>query len=274
MATSAEKQAGKGTKQQEKEVIWLQYLKQLAVLSGIFQHREATKEATIREYMTKYRNGEELPALTAARVNDGLYLIDGFHRYEALKRLYETERPREIEVVVIPCKDEKEARWIGAQGNMRHGLQLTRKDRRNVFRVYVEAGKHREEESRGRRHKWRKYKSWRQIAKDLGINHRTAHEWMKKDFKNIWEEMIGEEGHDMSEVDTMGKQRGPMSMTEAAIDSVDKAYQAAQGIEKEAERLEVIRHVQALAKRLMQEHLGRVPHGEEQGVFGEPESDF
>lgn len=248
------------------EYLTMDELRKLSVLPDVFQHRENLREATIREYATKYRNGEEFPALMVAQIEDGLFLIDGFHRLEALKRLYGPEMLKVVSVEIVQCKDEKEARWIGAQRNMRHGVPLTRKDRRNVFNAYVDAGMH-----------WKvyrkKYKSWRQIATDVGITHKTARDWMKQDHRKIWEKMSGEEGSDMHDKETMGE-RQPVTLAEAAMESIDQAYQTSLGITSNAERREVVKHVESIHRRLVQELYDVTPPGERRGLLRELETDF
>lgn len=248
------------------EYLTMNQLRELTVLPDVFQHREYLREATIREYFTKYRNGEEFPPLLVAQIKEGLFLIDGFHRFEALKRLCHKQKPKLVPVEIVQCRDEKEARWIAAQRNMRHGLPLTRKDRRNVFNAYVGAGQH-----------WKvyrkQYKSWRQIAKDMGIDHKTARDWMEKDHRKIWEKMSGEEREDMHDKDTMGS-RQPMTLVQTVMESIDLAYQTSLGINSQAEKREVVKHVESFHRRLLQELFDVTPPSERRGLLRELEMDF
>lgn len=244
----------------------LDEVRKLSALPEVFQHRDKNSRTVIRDYRNKYRNGEAFPPLTVAEINKGMFLIDGFHRFWALWRIYGPDAPKTIPVEIFQCKDTKEALWIGAQKNMRHGLRLTTKERRNIFNIYVQAKMHWKE--------YRKeYKSWRQIGKDHGIDHKTAQMWMKEDHRKIWQNMTGKDGHDMQDVDT-GKRIKPWTLAEFALECATEIFRTTQGIQKESERLEVIRAVRDLHKRLVQEQYDKVSPEGARGLFADPEMDF
>ena len=101
----------------------------------------------------------------------GFILMDGWHRVQATQ----LNGWNHIRARIISVASPKEYRWIAAKGNRTHGIRLTRADRREVFRAYVEAGEHR----KGRRG----FKSAREMARELQgiVSHVYVPVWMKQD---------------------------------------------------------------------------------------------
>ena len=157
------------------------------VLDPNTQIRAETCTTTTREYRENMRLGAVFPPITVAQVDPedrerGFVLIDGWHRVTATKAL---GRPT-IDALVLPGVTPKEYRWQAAQANRRHGLRLSRGDRREVFKAYVQAGKHRV--GRGTR-----IKSAREMAKDLEgiVSDRRIPVWMRQDFPKVYRAMQG-----------------------------------------------------------------------------------
>lgn len=151
-----------------------------------------TDPETVKEYREAMKQDAQFPPLVVVRVDPkdeqkGFILIDGWHRFRAMQAL---ERET-TDVTVISEEDPNRFQWLAAQGNRTHGLKLTRKDKRNVFRAYVKAGEHRTGKI-GRA----KIKSARQMSKELQgiVSHRYLPTWMQQDFPSIYRVMLSQGG--------------------------------------------------------------------------------
>jgi hypothetical protein len=87
----------------------------------------AFDEATAQEYCDQIFEGAEFPPLEVAQVKDKFYLWDGFHRFEAYKRL---ER-RKIPVSITKVASKEAALELALGANQKHGLRLTNADKRH-----------------------------------------------------------------------------------------------------------------------------------------------
>jgi hypothetical protein len=121
-----------------------------------------------------------MPPIKVALIEDARVVVDGWHRLAALEKIgrYEVEG----EIVKATAR---EALWLAAQANLEHGLPLKSPEIRAAFRAYIRAQQHRG--PRGN------LKSYRQIAQELGGVRRytTIRNWMKKDFRKIFDAMGG-----------------------------------------------------------------------------------
>jgi len=156
------------------------------VMDPTTQIRGNTSSGTVREYQDAMRAGAEFPPITVAPVDPeddakGFVLIDGWHRVLAAQALGLVQ----IAAQVIPETNPRRYRWLAAQGNRSHGLRLSRSDKREVFRAYVQAGEHRT--GRGTQ-----IKPARQMARDLQgiVSDRRIPEWMKQDFPKVYRAML------------------------------------------------------------------------------------
>jgi len=130
----------------------------------------------VEEYATAYRNGAVFPPVEVGKKGNGFVLIDGFHRLAALKKI-----SAEVVEAVVTDEPEKEWKWIAAKRNLIHGKPLTRDEKRNAFKAYMDAEKYMNKYSRA-------LKSYREIAVDLMVvKHTTLWYWMKEDYPEIWE---------------------------------------------------------------------------------------
>lgn len=158
------------------------------VLDPATQIRQETSAATVRQYRDAMRAGAVFTPITVAPVDPededkGFVLIDGWHRVAAVQALGGVT----IDAVVVTGVSPNEYRWIAAEKNRTHGLRLTSADKREVFRAYVQAGRHRME-NRGRR-----VKSAREMARDLQgiVSDRRIPVWMRQDFPKVYRAMRG-----------------------------------------------------------------------------------
>jgi hypothetical protein len=150
------------------------------VLDDRFQFRPLDR-GTVKKYASVYRADIEMPPVKVANLKGALILVDGWHRVAARESLGE----QDVEAIEIPASSEKEVRWLAAQANLEHGLPLKPKQYREVFRAYVKARRHRNENG--------SFKSYREIATELGgaRGHTTIRNWMEQDFPGLFRAMGG-----------------------------------------------------------------------------------
>lgn len=139
------------------------------------QVRSKLSEPHIKSLMRLLQTHVELEPVSVANVNGEHILVDGWHRCAAYERLgWQRIRAR----IITP--DEKEVPWLAAQANLRHGLRLSSRDSKKVFRAYVKSGMHRNGAG---------YKSYREIGRDLGRFHSTIQKWMESMFPSVHRKM-------------------------------------------------------------------------------------
>ena len=144
-----------------------------------FQVRNAINQATVKRYADMMKAGKKLAPIKLASVDGSLMLVDGWHRVAAHESLgLETAQ---AEIVVCSFK---EAQWLAASANLEHGLPLKISEMRNVFRAYIETGRH---------ITGKKMQSYREIGTILGKPHTTIRNWMLEDFPDVAEKMGGGE---------------------------------------------------------------------------------
>ncbi|MES2181108.1 MAG: hypothetical protein V4493_03305 [Pseudomonadota bacterium] len=148
-------------------------------LNQILQARLDMKSTTVKDYEKAYANGANFPPLLVAEINDykgrSVYLLlDGWHRYQAMVNI-SWEHLVNVRSLKIPKGTPIEHLiFLGGRENLKNGLNLSTKDKRELFRAYVK-GKHNK--------KGRSYKSYREIASVLQfVSYQTLHTWMQKDF--------------------------------------------------------------------------------------------
>jgi hypothetical protein len=147
------------------------------VLDATFQARAKLDQGAVRRYADMMRANVEFPPIVIAKLNGAPVVIDGWHRVKAATRTKQTT----LSAVIIE-KGEHELAWLAAEANLKHGVPLKASERRNVFRAFVRAGRHRT----GRR-----IKASREIAAELYglISHTSVMNWMREDFPTVWRQM-------------------------------------------------------------------------------------
>lgn len=186
------------------------------------QVRGGTDPRVVKRYRQAMAADEVFPPLLVAEVNGALLLVDGFHRLAAMAALCMDSSPVEIH----RAASVREARWLAAQANLRHGEPLKARARRVAFNAYVRAMQHRRGARKGGR-----LKSYREISRDLGgIPHTTIRNWMKRDFPSVAAAIGGQDEYPqrspggLPDVDT-----GTILYREAA-EALNRAVAAAQAI--------------------------------------------
>ncbi|MCK1554036.1 hypothetical protein IVB11_34580 [Bradyrhizobium sp. 177] len=140
-----------------------------------WQVRDQISEALVREYITHYVHGANMPPVRLADIGGALVLVDGWHRLLAQKQL-----GRDVVEATTEVLSEMEAQWQAALANSYNGARLNRQsEKRRVFELYMRQGRNRV----GRLG----LKSYREIAKDLGglASKSSIENWMKKMFPKI-----------------------------------------------------------------------------------------
>jgi hypothetical protein len=144
------------------------------------QVRNAIHSGAVKRYAELIRNGKVLRPIKLASVDDVLFLVDGWHRLEAMESL-----GQEFADAEVIQANRQEAIWLAATANLEHGVQLKQSEFRNVFRAYIKSRQH----LKGHR----KVKSYREIGEELGKPHTTIRNWMLADYPEIAARMAGNE---------------------------------------------------------------------------------
>lgn len=167
------------------------------IIDRRFQVRNRTDAQTVKAYASAMEAGSEFPPVTLAEINGRLFLIDGFHRFDAASSI----RRQGIDAVVVQMT-EREALKASALANLTHGLRLTKTEKLNAFKQFIKGGGHLKE--RG------KLKSYREIASELhGIGtHGTIWNWMLKHFPKVARRMGDDKpGNRRADVPEMNPER-------------------------------------------------------------------
>ena len=153
-------------------------IRDIIVRPEVFQIRlDELRKDVVRDYMSAYQRGDNMPPVRVANIKGVYYLIDGFHRMEALRWLHRDV----VAAEVIPVKNEKEARWLAVKYNSTHGLRLTNKDRAKAFDIFIKAKGHLVDGKRGC------FKSLREMEKDFKLwSHVTIGNYLRKHYNSIY----------------------------------------------------------------------------------------
>lgn len=136
------------------------------------QVRTRVEPRVVRQYSDAMQAGAEFPAITLARINGSLYLVDGWHRVEAAIAI-----SRSVIWANVSEMSFDEARWQAAKANTQHGLPLKTKEFREVFRAFIESEQYRQ---------GRKLMPYREIAGHIGKPFSTIRNWMKADYPRLF----------------------------------------------------------------------------------------
>lgn len=101
---------------------------------GKYQPRSEINRQKVLEYLKVYHDDpDRMPPITLFRIEGRLYIVSGFHRFEAaIKAEHETI------ATIIKDGTEKEALWE-AHGSNRHGLNLNKGDTKRAVIMALEA---------------------------------------------------------------------------------------------------------------------------------------
>jgi len=123
-------------------------------IDGDTQPRTAISPAVVQEYMEDMQAGAEFPPVTVVHDGATYWLVDGFHRFFAHRRL----NRKEILAEVV-TGEWKDARWLSVAANKTHGLRRTNEDKAKAvtraLRLRPELSDH-------------------AIAEHVGVDHKTV----------------------------------------------------------------------------------------------------
>ena len=97
-------------------------------------------EELVKEYVERYREGKKMdPIEVCGTHNMGFFIVDGHHRYEAMKRAgFPPER--EIAVNVADARiDQSVVKWLASGANTAHGMRRTNDDKRRAVEMALES---------------------------------------------------------------------------------------------------------------------------------------
>lgn len=120
-------------------------------------------EENVERLFAVKQNGGELPPIIAYETERGLFVADGFHRMEAYKRLGETSIKAEIRKGSF-----EEALNFAEEANLKHGKMLSAADKKNLLIRRLARG-----------HGWANTSN-REIARQLGVDHKTISNWIDR----------------------------------------------------------------------------------------------
>ncbi|WP_290871601.1 ParB N-terminal domain-containing protein [Aquabacterium sp.] len=175
------------------------------------QVRGRLSDVAIRQYAAALKAGSMLPPVSLADIDGRLFLLDGWHRVAAHRAIGEEQVDATVSIMT-----RSEAAWVAADANRRNGVPLKAREYRAVFNAYVGAGMHRIRKG--------KYKSYRDMGRELGVSFSTLRNWMKKDHPSIYEAMgdrIPTEGNPEPSMTVIDPQPGYLIQAKA---STDDAY--------------------------------------------------
>lgn len=146
-----------------------------------FQVRAKMHPQTARRYAHEMQAGVKFPPVSLADIDGVLHLFSGWHRMDAAAAI---NGHSAVEATARKMS-RAEALWEAAAANLTHGQPYNPREKRNVLRAYIKAGKHK---AGGKI-----VKSYRDIGADLGIKLTTLHNWMKADHPHTFRAM-GKDG--------------------------------------------------------------------------------
>lgn len=145
------------------------------------QPRPFLSRDAVKRYAQVYRNDPQgMPPVKLGRLPDGrTILIDGFHRVAAARDVGHTRLRAETIATTAEI-----APWLAVEANIRNGVPIPRRQKREVFKRFVQAGQNRLPDG--------SLMSSRAIAAALRVgSHSSMLNWMKQHFPSTYREMIG-----------------------------------------------------------------------------------
>ncbi len=132
-------------------------IEKIEIPQGLLPRLFGVNEDTVEEYMNAIQMGEKFPPIEVWTKDNGVYwIVDGVHRYTAYKRLGH----KQVEAKVLAISDLTDFIELATLANLKHGLQLTKDDKRHVARMLYSRGK-----------------NLKQIEKLLKVPERTLYRW-------------------------------------------------------------------------------------------------
>lgn len=158
-----------------------------------FQIRSGLDPAWVNRLAGAYKSGTDMTPIVIAFCDEGMgpAIVDGHHRFAAR----EVMKADTINAIAIAIP-RSEAIARAAQANNKHGKPLTRSERLQMFRKYIQTRQHVRKagfDEKGQNLAGT-FKSYSDLAGELGIPKPTIYGWMKKYFKPTFAKMAKEDG--------------------------------------------------------------------------------
>ncbi len=128
---------------------------------GGTQPRGQLDPDVVTEYAAAYKAKAQLPPLVVFQDGAAYWLVDGFHRLEALRK--NGARTAQVEV---HRGTQTEAIWYAAGANQQHGLRRTNEDKQRAVVMALACAT-----------KMSPQPSSRQIAEHVGVDHKTVEKY-------------------------------------------------------------------------------------------------
>jgi hypothetical protein len=133
-------------------------INEIVVIDDFNIRANQLNQAKIADYADIF---DKLPNISVFDVDGKTYLVDGWHRLEAAKRL---SKPG-IHCQIVGQGTLVEAQDYADQANLNHGIMLTAEQRRQIAKRFLD-----------RHSEW----TAREVAKVMGVNHSTVVRWMNE----------------------------------------------------------------------------------------------
>ncbi|CAH1656694.1 MULTISPECIES: ParB N-terminal domain-containing protein [Hyphomicrobiales] len=155
----------------------------------VFQIRDGLDSRNLTRLAGVLRSGTRLDPIVIAALEaheehggfeTSLAIIDGHHRYN----VHQMDGRQEIEAYVIRTT-RRQARWLAAEANLRHGQPLKARGLRDVLKAYIHARRHINANG--------SLKSYRDIAEVLGAPKSSVFRWIREDHRAVAERMANED---------------------------------------------------------------------------------
>ena len=135
-----------------------------------FQIRvKGTLPGVVKKYADEMHCGQKFPPVSLAQIDGKLFLVEGWHRFEAAHINLGHEN---LEAVITPMK-WREAKAVASRANATQGQGLTSADKRRRLSLFLQAGLHKVGGEIAM--------SYRDLEQELGIKRSTLHRYMELD---------------------------------------------------------------------------------------------
>ena len=205
------------------------------------QVRKKLTDSKVKQYAEMTNAGTTPPPITVGKVDNRLYLLDGWHRMEAGALQTITELDGETTVLArVAEMTMKRMGWEAAQANLSHGVSYVRGEFRGVFRAFITAKQHHTG--------YRKYMSYREMASvlKLGVSHVTVRRWTEKYFPPLFRALgANEHGNALADAPTLMVKSMEQQHSEEAHKSLVALNQHAGALSDPENLWVVVQHLEA-----------------------------
>lgn len=204
-------------------------------------------QETVRRYRNLYKAGVDMPPLVVGYKDGEFQLIDGYHRYEALRwncfkgwgETYEARKTggpiagEPVKVLVVSCQNDAQAVLWSLKKNAEHGRPLSLEDRKKAFKAWLD------EEMYWQNKRKKMFKSWRQISREFGgTDPKTLRGWCKEMNPKLLKMMAAKNTHYKGCVHEYDAEEERLNMYRSMLQQIEKSIKDEF---KDAEKLQELR---------------------------------